>query len=57
MLRFIKEHVATIDGIEVFPIISLLIFFAFFIGLGIYIFKVDKKKIDELKSLPLEEEN
>ena len=57
MLRFISNNLTSIDGIEIFPIISLLIFFSFFIGLGIYMVKVDKKKIKELKNLPLEEEN
>ena len=55
MLRFISDNLTSIEGIEIFPIISLLIFFSFFIGLGVYMVKVDKKKIKELKNLPLEE--
>ncbi len=56
MLRFISDNLTTIEGIEIFPIISLIIFFSFFVGLGIYMVKVDKKKIKELKNLPLEED-
>ena len=55
MLRFISDNLTSIEGIEIFPIISLLIFFSFFIGLGVYMVKVDKKKIKELKNLPLED--
>lgn len=57
MLKFIKGHLTSIDGIEIYPIISLIIFFAFFVLLTIYILRVDKKKIDLLKNIPLEEEN
>ncbi len=56
MLRFISNNLTSIEGIEIFPIISLVIFFSFFVGLGIYMFKVDKEKIKELKNLPLEED-
>jgi hypothetical protein len=57
MLKFIKGHLTSIDGIEIYPIISLIIFFSFFVLLTIYILRVDKKKIDLLKNIPLEEEN
>jgi cbb3-type cytochrome oxidase subunit 3 len=56
MLRFIKGNLTSIDGIEIFPIISLIIFFTFFVGLGIYILRADKKKIDTMKRMPLDEE-
>ncbi len=56
MLSYIKGNLTSIDGIEIFPIISLLIFFTFFVGLGIYVFRADKKKIDEIKQIPLDEE-
>ena len=57
MLKYIKGNLESIDGIEIYPIISFLIFFTFFIGLGIYVFKMKKDRIDELKNIPLEEEN
>lgn len=56
MLKYIKGHMTSIDGIEIYPIISLIIFFTFFIGLIWYISKTDKKTINELKQMPLEEE-
>ncbi len=47
----------SIEGIEIFPLISFLIFFAFFIGLIWYVIRVDKDKINEIKNIPLENEN
>lgn len=55
MLSYIKGHLTSIDGIEIFPIISLLIFFSFFVGLGIYVMRSDKKTRDEIKNAPLED--
>jgi len=57
MLKYIKGHLTSMDGIEIFPIISLVIFFTFFVGMIIYITKVDKKTINEIKNIPLEEDN
>lgn len=47
---------ATIDGIEIFPIISLLIFFLFFTGLYWWVFTAKKSYIKEVSMLPLEED-
>lgn len=55
MLSYIKGHLTSIDGIEIFPIISLLIFFTFFVGLGIYVMRSDKTVRDEIKNIPLED--
>tara|TARA_R110000868_G_scaffold207204_2_gene456146 strand:+ start:127 stop:306 length:180 start_codon:yes stop_codon:yes gene_type:complete len=49
-----KHYFEGIQNIEVWPIISLTIFFMFFIGLLIWVFKVDKKYINEMENLPLE---
>lgn len=56
MLRFIKENLATIDGVEIYPIISLLIFVLFFTGVIINTLRVDKKKVKALESMPLNED-
>lgn len=53
MLKFIKHSMETIVGIEIFPVISLLIFFTFFTGLLIYVFREDKKHVERMKQLPL----
>ncbi|MBD3637334.1 MAG: cbb3-type cytochrome c oxidase subunit 3 [Crocinitomicaceae bacterium] len=55
MLKYIKGNLESIDGIEIYPIISFLIFFTFFIGLGIYVFKMKRSRLEELKNIPLDE--
>lgn len=44
-----------ISGIEIYPMIALLIFFFFFLGLYIWVFTYKKEKINELSNLPFEE--
>jgi len=57
MLKFIKQNMDTIIGIEVYPIISLLIFFIFFVALYTWTFTYKKEKITELSQIPFENEN
>jgi len=52
----IKEYLQSIDGVTVYPIISLLVFVLFFIAIIIWLFKVDKNYIKEMENLPLEKE-
>jgi cbb3-type cytochrome oxidase subunit 3 len=46
----------TISGIEIYPIISLLIFFLFFVGLYVWVFTYRKEKINEMSNIPFTEE-
>lgn len=52
-----KEVLQSIEGIEFYTIVSMLIFFLFFIGMTIWLFKVDKKYIKNMSELPLEKDN
>lgn len=54
MLKFIKHNMDTISGIEIYPIIALLIFFLFFSGLIIWVFTYKKSSMSELSKLPLQ---
>lgn len=56
MFKFIKQNLETIAGIEIYPLVSLIIFFTFFVGLFFWVFTYNKEKIDELSQLPLEDE-
>ena len=51
-----KHYFEGIPYIEVGPIIALIIFFLFFIGLLYYVFTADKSYIDEMKDLPLDDD-
>ncbi len=52
MLKFIKHTMDTIGGIEIYPIISLLIFFTFFVLLFIWVATYKKETIKELSNMP-----
>lgn len=54
MLKYIKHNLEGIDGIEIYPIISLLIFFAVFITMCVFVLKLPKNSIDEISQLPLD---
>ena len=55
MLKFFKHNMETISGIEIYPILSLLIFFFFFVGLYFWVFTYNKEKIEQLSDLPFSE--
>ncbi len=57
MLKFVKNYMETIDGIEIYPIISLLIFFIFFVVLFWWVFTAKKDYIDTVSNLPLDNQN
>ena len=54
MLRFIKHHFDSIDDVEIYPIISLLLFFIVFITMLFYVSKMPKKNLEEISNMPLE---
>lgn len=46
------EHIA---GVSIYPIISLVLFVAFFTGVMIWIYSIDKKEIEHMENLPLQD--
>lgn len=55
MFEQIKHNMETIESVEIYPILSLLIFFFFFVGLGFWVFSYKKDKIKEMSQIPLED--
>ncbi len=53
MLRFIKQNLETIAGIEIFPLISLVIFVLFFVIMLVRVFKMKKNYVSEISDYPL----
>lgn len=53
-MKFAKQYLETIDGIEVYPIISLLIFFSFFVVLFWWVFTTSKQQTKEMSELPFQ---
>jgi cbb3-type cytochrome oxidase subunit 3 len=59
MFKFIKQYAERIAHIEIYPLISLMIFLLFFIGLLVYVIRMDKRSVQVLSNIPLDtpEEN
>jgi hypothetical protein len=55
-MKFIN-YLESIAGVGVFPMISLAIFFSFFTILTIWVFRVNKDRILEMKNIPLDKTN
>lgn len=59
MSKIIKQYADQVNGIEIYPIVSLLIFTIFFVGMLMYVRQMSKESINELSNMPLDlqEEN
>lgn len=49
-----KEVLRSIEGIGIFPIIALVLFMGFFVGLVIYLIKKGKSHYEDVAELPLQ---
>lgn len=56
-MKIVAHTLEQINGVEIYPIISLIIFFVFFIIVGIQVFSADKEYIDEMKNMPLDDDD
>ncbi|WP_370176200.1 CcoQ/FixQ family Cbb3-type cytochrome c oxidase assembly chaperone [Leeuwenhoekiella palythoae] len=56
MLKFVKQNLENIDGVSIYPIISLLIFFLFFVALFLWVFTAKKEHINEVSNIPLDDQ-
>lgn len=57
MLRFIKGNLENIDGVAIYPLISLLVFFVFFVVLFWWVLTAKKDHIEEVSNIPLDLDN
>ena len=55
MYSFIKQYVEKIDHAQIYPMISFVIFFLFFVALIYYVIKMDKAKTIILSNIPLDD--
>lgn len=53
MLKFIKHHLETIAGIDIYPVLSFIVFFLFFLGVLWWVFTVRRAHIEHMAALPL----
>ncbi|MEN8224415.1 MAG: CcoQ/FixQ family Cbb3-type cytochrome c oxidase assembly chaperone [Bacteroidota bacterium] len=56
-MKIVIQHLESIDGVEIFAIISLLIFFVFFSSMIIHTLKADKEAMKACGDIPLEDDD
>ena len=57
MLRFIRHNLTSIKGVEIFPMLSLLIFVLFFAVVITRVIRMSKSEVIELGEIPLLEDD
>ncbi len=55
-MKIVINSLNSIDGVEIYPIISLIIFFTFFILVGYMVIRTPKKVADEMSKMPLDDD-
>lgn len=48
-----SNYLEQIMGVSIYPVISLVLFVAFFTGVLIWIYRIPKQEIEHLENLPL----
>jgi cytochrome c oxidase cbb3-type subunit 4 len=54
MLRFIKHNLTGMLHVEIYPMISLIMFTLFFAVMLWYVIKMSKNRVDEMSAMPLD---
>lgn len=49
-----SEHLSRIEGISIYPIVSMIIFITLFLAMLVWVFRLDKKYISKMENLPLD---
>ena len=53
----IRNLLQSIEGVEIYPLISLLVFVIFFVVILVWMLRIDKNYIKEMEQLPLDSNN
>ena len=51
-----KEVLQSIEGVGIYPVISMIVFVIFFTAVLIRYFKADKKYLNKMSNLPLDDD-
>jgi cbb3-type cytochrome oxidase subunit 3 len=54
MFKFIRNHADKIDNIDIYPLIGLILFVAFFVLVLFWVLRMSKEQVEEVSSLPLD---
>ncbi len=55
-MKIVAHTLSNIDGVAIYPIISLLIFFTFFLLVGYLVYRTPKSFAEEMSRFPLDDE-
>jgi hypothetical protein len=50
-----RQILQSIQDVEIWPIVSLIVFFVLFLAIVIKVFLIDKKHIQKMKNMPLDD--
>lgn len=50
-----SNNLTSIDGVYIYPVIALVIFFSLFVGILIWTVRIKQSYISEMENLPLDE--
>ncbi len=53
----LSQYLSSMEGLWIYPVISLLIFISLFIVIVARLYRTDKNLLNKLANLPLENEN
>ncbi|PKP31133.1 MAG: CcoQ/FixQ family Cbb3-type cytochrome c oxidase assembly chaperone [Bacteroidetes bacterium HGW-Bacteroidetes-17] len=54
-MKIVSHYLQSIDGIAIYPIITLIIFLSMFIAITIWAMKISKKNIQDMKQIPFDD--
>ncbi len=54
-MKLVKHYLENIAGIEIYPIVSFVLFFSLFLFILWYVIKMDKKVVEEVSNYALDD--
>lgn len=54
-MKIVSHYLQSIDGIAIYPIITLIIFLSMFIAITIWAMKISKKDIQDMNQIPFDD--
>jgi cytochrome c oxidase cbb3-type subunit 3 len=50
-----SEYLSTINGVAIYPVISLILFVVFFLIVTVWIMRMNSKELEHIENLPLDD--
>ncbi len=56
-MRLVRNILEGVAGLEIYPIIGILVFLAFFVGVVVWVLRMKKNKVDAYSRIPLDDDD